>query len=123
MKKNVIHRYLSSRVLPIWTILLIDVLIIVLSCLMAYALRYDFNSIFMETSTIDRTIIWTVLVNLLCFRVFKTYSNVLRFSSFVDIMRIFVSLSSAYALLIVLSFVLENLFSVVVAPVSVLFMG
>ena len=123
MKKNVIHRYLSSRVLPIWTILLIDVLIIVLSCLMAYALRYDFRSIFLETSTIDRTIIWTILANLICFRIFKTYSNVLRFSSFVDIMRIFVSLSAAFTLLIVGSFILENFFSVIVAPISVLFMG
>ena len=123
MKKNVIHRYLSSRVLPIWTILLFDVLIIVLSCLMAYALRYDFRSIFLETSTIDRTIIWTILANLICFRIFKTYSNVLRFSSFVDIMRIFVSLSAAFTLLIVGSFILENFFSVVVAPISVLFMG
>ena len=95
MKKNVIQRYLSSRVLPIWTILLIDVLIIVISCLMAYSLRYDFKSLFAETSTIDHTIIWAVLVNLVCFRIFKTYSNVLRFSSFVDIMRIFVSLSTA----------------------------
>ena len=123
MKKNVIHRYLSSRVLPIWTILLFDVLIIVLSCLMAYALRYDFRSIFLETSTIDRTIIWTILANLICFRIFKTYSNVLRFSSFVDIMRIFVSLSAAFTLLIVGSFILENFFSVIVAPISVLFMG
>ena len=123
MKKNVIHRYLSSRVLPIWTILLIDVLIIVLSCLMAYALRYDFRSIFLETSTIDRTIIWTILANLICFRIFKTYSNVLRFSSFVDIMRIFVSLSAAFTLLIVGSFILENFFSGIVAPISVLFMG
>ena len=73
MKKNVIHRYLSSRVLPIWTILLIDVLIIVLSCLMAYALRYDFRSIFLETSTIDRTIIWTILANLICFPISPKY--------------------------------------------------
>lgn len=58
MKKNLIHRYLSSTVLPIWAILLLDLLIIVISCLMAYALRYDFRSIFSETSSIDRTIIW-----------------------------------------------------------------
>ena len=90
MKRNFFHRYLSAKVLPIWTILLIDVFIIVISSLLAYALRYDFRSIFFESSTIDKTILWTGAVNLIFFRVFRTYSNVLRFPSFVDIMRIFV---------------------------------
>ena len=85
MKHKIFHRYLSAKVLPIWTILLIDVLIIVVSSLLAYALRYDFRSIFLESSTIDKTIVWTVIVNLVFFRVFRTYSNVLRFSSFIDI--------------------------------------
>ena len=39
MKHKFFHRYLSAKVLPIWTILLIDVLIIVVSSLLAYALR------------------------------------------------------------------------------------
>lgn len=103
MKHKIIHRYLSSKVLPIWTILLIDVLIIVVSSLLAYALRYDFRSIFLESSTIDKTIVWTVIVNLIFFRIFRTYSNVLRFSSFIDIMRIFVSLTVSYALLMISS--------------------
>ena len=60
MKRNFFHRYLSAKVLPIWTILLIDVFIIVISSLLAYALRYDFRSIFLESSTIDKTILWTV---------------------------------------------------------------
>ena len=38
MKQNFFHRYLSAKVLPIWTILLIDVFIIVISSMLAYAL-------------------------------------------------------------------------------------
>ena len=75
MKRNFFHRYLSAKVLPIWTILLIDVFIIVISSMLAYALRYDFRSIFFESSTIDKTILWTVAVNLIFFRVFRTYSK------------------------------------------------
>lgn len=33
MKQNFFHRYLSAKVLPIWTILLIDIFIIVASWL------------------------------------------------------------------------------------------
>ena len=90
---------------------------------MSYALRYDFRSIFLDSSTIDRTILWTVIINLVFFRVFRTYSNVLRFSSFVDIMRIFVSLTVSYGLLTLVSVILEAFMDVRVAPVSVLFMA
>ena len=123
MKHKFFHRYLSAKVLPIWTILLIDVLIIVVSSLLAYALRYDFRSIFLESSTIDKTIVWTVIVNLVFFRVFRPYSNVLRFSSFIDIMRIFVSLTVSYALLMISSVLLSSYMDVRLAPVSVFFMA
>ena len=123
MKHKIYHRYLSAKVLPIWTILLIDVLIIVVSSLLAYALRYDFRSIFLESSTIDKTIVCTVIVNLVFFRIFRTYSNVLRFSSFIDIMRIFVSLTVSYALLMISSVLLSSYMDVRLAPVSVFFMA
>ncbi|WP_300901075.1 nucleoside-diphosphate sugar epimerase/dehydratase [uncultured Bacteroides sp.] len=123
MEHKNFHRYLSSKVLPIWTILLIDVLIIVFSSLLAYVLRYDFRSIFLESSTIDKTIVWTLIVNLVFFRVFRTYSSVLRFSSFIDIMRIFVSLTVSYALLMVSSVFLSGYVHTNLAPVSVLFMA
>lgn len=123
MKPKFFQRYLSSKVLPIWTILLIDVFIIVASCMLAYALRYDFRSIFLDSSTIDRTVFWAVIVNLVFFRAFRTYSNVLRFSSFVDIMRIFVSLTVSYGLLTIASVLLKAYMDVRMAPVSVLFMA
>ena len=123
MKRNFFHRYLSAKVLPIWTVLLIDVLIIVVSSLLAYALRYDFRSLFSESSSIDVTIVCTVAVNLIFFKAFRTYSNVLRFSSFVDIMRIFVALTVSYALLLIASIVVKSFTNINVAPITVLFMS
>ena len=123
MKRNFFHRYLSVKVLPIWTVLLIDVLIIVVSSLLAYALRYDFRSLFSESSSIDVTIVCTVAVNLIFFRAFRTYSNVLRFSSFVDIMRIFVALTVSYVLLLIASIVVKSFTNINVAPITVLFMS
>jgi len=123
MRHTIFHRYLSSRVLPIWTVLLIDIFITVISCPLAYALRYDFRSIFMAPSTVDRTILWAVFVNLVCFRFFRTYSNVLRFSSFVDIMRIFVSLTVSYGILMVASLALEASLNIRIGTPSVLFIA
>ena len=123
MKPNFFHRYLSSKVLPIWTILLIDVFIIIIASLLAYALRYDFRSLFLESSSIEQTIIWSVVVNLIFFRIFRTYSNVLRFSSFIDIIRIFVSLTVSYVLLMLVSVIAGDNLPGMIAPVSVLFMA
>ena len=123
MKHNLFQRYLSAKVLPIWTILLIDVGIIVISCLFAYALRYDVRSIFLEYSTIGKTTLWAIFVNLIFFRLFRTYSNVLRFSSFIDIMRIFGSLSVSYGIVMLISFLLDTLFNEKIGSVSVIFIA
>lgn len=123
MKLKFIQRYLSTKVLPIWTILLIDVFIIIISSILAYILRYDLRSIFLESSNIDKAIFGAVIVNLIFFRVFRTYSNVLRFSSFVDIMRIFVSLTVSYAILMAINVLGDSFFNTKLVPFSVVFMS
>lgn len=123
MKLKFIQRYLSTKVLPIWTILLIDVFIIILSSILAYILRYDLRSVFLESSNIDKAIFGAVIVNLIFFRVFRTYSNVLRFSSFVDIMRIFVSLTVSYAILMAINVLGDSFFNTKLVPFSVVFMS
>lgn len=101
-------RYLSLKVLPIWIILLIDIFFVAFSCLAAYVLRYDFSTIVSNIDHIDLSILWCVGINLIFFKLFKTYSGVLRYASFVDLMRIFVALCSAYAVLLVLRIVTNN---------------
>ena len=123
MKQTIFSRYLSVKVLPIWVILLMDVLIVAISTLLAYALRYDFSSVFLESSTIEKTTFSTIAVNVVFFRVFRTYSNVLRFSSFVDIMRMFLSLTISYAILIVVNIMMSSYLNIHFATTSVLFMA
>ncbi|WP_373802233.1 polysaccharide biosynthesis protein, partial [Bacteroides heparinolyticus] len=100
-----------------------DVFIIILSSILAYILRYDLRSIFLESSNIDKAIFGAVIVNLIFFRVFRTYSNVLRFSSFVDIMRIFVSLTVSYAILMAINVLGDSFFNTKLVPFSVVFMS
>ncbi|NDV60301.1 nucleoside-diphosphate sugar epimerase/dehydratase [Bacteroides sp. 519] len=123
MKQNIFRKYLSAKVLPIWTVLLIDVFIIIVSSFLAYSLRYDVRSIFLEYSTAGRTILSAVFVNLIFFRVFRTYSNVLRFSSFVDIMRIFGSLTVSYGVVMLAAYLLDFHFGIKIGSVSVIFIA
>lgn len=118
MNRRIFRKNFLVKVLPVWAILSIDVLVILVSSLLAYALRYDFRSIFLDSSSIDKTILWVVIVNLIFFLMFRTYSNVLRFSSFVDIMRIFVSLTVSYVLLMSASVLIGNSFGSYLASPS-----
>ena len=123
MKQPFFRRYISSKVLPIWTILLIDILIVVISTFLAYAIRYEFRDIFLENSTLDRTVFTSVVVNLIFFRVFRTYSGILRFSSFIDILRIFASLSSAFITMLVIRYSAQMIWGFKWSPISVTLMA
>ena len=87
---RLLNRIFSAKVLPSWVILLIDLIIVTVAVLLAFLIRYnlDFftpgNEIF-----IIRTILLVLAVDTLFFRIFRTYSNVIRFSSFVDLMNVF----------------------------------
>lgn len=116
-------RYLSIRVLPIWAILLFDVFTVAVSCLAAYVFRYGLSTILANIDHVDIALLWCVGVNLVFFKLFKTYSGVLRYSSFVDILRIFVALAAAYAVLMVLRIVTNNFAKVGVPGCSLLLMA
>jgi len=123
MKQKFFQRYLSLKVLPIWTILLMDVFIIIVSCFLAYSLCYDVDSMFLRFSKVSRTVVSTIFINLIFFRVFRTYSNVLRFSSFVDIIRLFGSLTVSYGILMIAAYSLDYFWGWKIGSVSVLFIA
>lgn len=114
------RRYISSRVLPVWSILLIDTLLVAVSVFGAFLLRFDWQAIELHSSVVEKSILAVVVVNLIFFHVFRTYSNVLRFSSFVDVMRIFVSLTVSYVLMAVFVVLFERQLHPAFLPFSVL---
>lgn len=121
--RNFVKRYLSVNVLPIWMILAMDVVMIGFSILLAYALRYDFSSRVLDSATMWRTMWLTMVVSLVFFKMFRTYSSVLRLSSFVDIARIFVALFASYALVVLVSMVAPLITKVQFASVNIVLMA
>ena len=123
MRTKLFRKYLSTKVLPIWAILLLDIALVILSCLVAFFLRYDVDGIVDESTSVEKFLLIAVVVNVFFFRCFRTYLGVLRYSSFVDIMRIFVSLTIGYIVLILgnsLHYVIEG---GKLLPDSVIFMA
>lgn len=121
--KKFVRRYLSANVLPIWMILAMDVVMIGLSLLLAYALRYDFSSRVLDSATMWRTMWLTMIVSLVIFKMFRTYSSVLRLSSFVDIARIFVALFVSYTAVALACMVAPLVTDIRLAPVNVILMA
>lgn len=121
--KKFVRRYLSVNVLPIWMILAMDVVMIGLSLLLAYALRYDFSSRVLGSATMWRTMGLTMVVSLVFFKMFRTYSSVLRLSSFVDIARIFVALFVSYTAVALACMVAPLVTDIRLAPVNVILMA
>ena len=92
---SLIRRIFSSKILPSWTILLFDAIIVALSVVFSYFVRFPVSEVITMGSPWT-TIAIVTIVYLFCFRLFRTYSNVLRFSSFVDVMHIFVASTLAF---------------------------
>lgn len=95
---NLIHNFLSNRVLSRFTIFVIDILMIMFSCLVMYLMRYGFVGLTPEVRADGITLgVILVFVNSITFILFRTFSGILRFSSFSDLMRITYALIVGYA--------------------------
>ena len=106
--------YFSRKALPYWAVLSLDCLIVLLSSLLgAYIeLRGEFMQSLGAVSAIS---LLTVLLYTISFRIFHTYSGIIRYSSFVDLQHV-VAATAVGA--IIESIVLFGLSFVVSLPVS-----
>ena len=110
--------YFNRRTLPFWGILLIDNLIVLLSfvfmCLLFDRATHAIGSFRMLFLNI---LVYMVYYNI-CFRLFRTYSGVLRYSAFIDLYRVGFAMALGTAMVMVTRMLLENepLFHFVTLP-------
>ena len=114
------RRIFSSKILPSWIIFLFDAFIVAASVVFAYFVRFPIPEVMkMGTSPWTTVAIFTI-VNLIFFKLFRTYSNILRLSSFVDVMHIFVASSLAFFCCVVIALLWPAVFGSQLTSVSVL---
>ena len=85
---KILNWYFTKNALPYWSILLIDCLIIVFSGMSIYWLFHWGDLLVENFPIVLNTMLFYVLLSLPGFRIFHTYSGFMRFSSFVDLMRV-----------------------------------
>ena len=91
---EILNWYFTKKALPYWSVLLLDCLICFVSGIFVLLLFTSASSLLSHFGAASRTIIVYMVFNLIGFRVFHTYSGVVRYSSFVDLRRV------AYAMLL-----------------------
>ncbi|MFK1849513.1 polysaccharide biosynthesis protein [Bacteroides fragilis] len=90
------YKYLSSRVASKWLILAVDVLLVIFSMFLASLLQIGLSALVFEFSLWVWTTLFCVIFNVCFFHLNRTYVGVIRYSSFIDISRIFISLTLGY---------------------------
>lgn len=99
---KITRQYFSKNVMPYWCILLLDTMIVLFSCLLTFWGSKRAGNMYDNRFVVLYTAILYSALNCVGARVFKTYAGVVRYSSFVDLLKV------AYANLITLILALAS---------------
>ena len=94
-------RLLDQRYLPRWIVVLIDVLLCGLALMVSFFILQETRIEFHQVLSVPQQLGAVLLINLLFFFVFKSYSGIIRHSTFIDILKLaFTSLSTAASVIV-----------------------
>ncbi len=109
----------SLRILPRWIILLLDLLVLLVSVIFAYLLRFDFNLTRVVAENIDGGTLLFVGSGILAIFITKSYSGIIRFTTIQDGLRIVYMATMATMISLIINLIYLN-FGVSVIPRSVI---
>lgn len=101
MNVRLYYKLLCSSIVSKWAVLIADIFIVLFSLLFAYVLQSGFSVYMLAHSGAWLGILVSLFINIFFFRWMDTYVGVLRYSSFVDISRIFFSLTCSYGVVLI----------------------
>ncbi len=96
----------NLRYLPRWFILLLDLAIVLVAGIITYLLFVGLKLHFIPIKYLSFGIVFYFGVNLFFFWIFRTYSGIIRHSSYIDALKLFFSQFSTFVVLLVLNFIL-----------------
>ena len=85
---KILNWYFTKNSLPYWCIFLIDCGIVTFSGFMVYWIFNKTDTLYENTLQVLNTMVCFSLLSIPGFRIFHTYSGFMRYSSFVDLMRV-----------------------------------
>ena len=85
---KILNWYFTRNSLPYWCIFLIDCAIVMFSGAVTFWIFHDTQTLYENTLQVLNTVSIFALLSIPGFRLFHTYSGFMRYSSFVDLMRV-----------------------------------
>ena len=104
---KLLNWYFTKNSLPYWCILLLDSFIIYFSGLITYWAYFRSDSIFQQFIPLSCALFLCIAISFIGFRIFRTYSGIIRYSSFVDLQRVGVANFVSLILVNLASFVTD----------------
>ena len=88
MLNKILHWYFSRASLPYWCILFFDCLVFLASGIFVYYLFHEDEQTIANIRPLTHILFVYMVVNVIFYRVFNTYSGIIRYSSFIDLLRV-----------------------------------
>jgi FlaA1/EpsC-like NDP-sugar epimerase len=106
---KLLNWYFKRAALPYWCMLILDTFIVFFSGIFVYYLFHRGYQTLVDFVPLTRTLLVYLVLTVLCFRLFRTYSGILRFSSFVDLQKVAYATVTSLVLAIGAHYVMDDL--------------
>ena len=104
-----INWYFKKNSLPYWCVILLDCLIVYGSAFVVYWVLHNGSQTQLHFYSISYVMLLYLIISIITFRLFHTYSGVIRYSSFVDLMRVAYANGTACFIVWLLHYYINNL--------------
>ena len=88
MVNKILHWYFNRASLPYWCILIFDCLVFLTSGILVYYLFHEDQQTIAAIRPLTNILLIYTVPNVIFYRVFNTYSGIIRYSSFIDLLRV-----------------------------------
>ena len=106
--QKLLNWYLSINALPYWVVLVVDSLICYLSGIFVFWMYYHGAIAWENMVLLTKTIFMYMVFNRIGFRLFRTYSGIIRYSSFVDLQRVALAMVLSLSIAEVMHYVIYH---------------
>jgi FlaA1/EpsC-like NDP-sugar epimerase len=102
---NTGFKFSNLGYLPRWMILMLDVFIVVFSGIVTYLLFQGLKLSYIPKQYLVFAVLFYLTINVFFFWIYRTYSGIIRHSSYIDALKIFFSQFSTFVVIIVFNFI------------------
>lgn len=106
---KLINWYFKKNSLPYWCIIILDCLIVYGSAFVVYWVFHNGSQTQLQFYAITSVMLFYITISIITFRLYHTYSGVIRYSSFVDLMRVAYANGTACIIVWLLHYYINNL--------------